>query len=75
MTYTDHSTTATSSGSNTITAFFDDRAEADQAVSRLEEAGISRSSIRVIADGSDAGMSDTREQGLLGQPCRHVHAG
>ncbi|KQR72999.1 YsnF/AvaK domain-containing protein [Rhizobium sp. Leaf341] len=53
MTYTDHNTTTAASTSNTITAFFDDRSEADRAVSRLVEAGISRDAIRVIADSTE----------------------
>jgi hypothetical protein len=52
MSYTEETTT--SSGSNTITAFFDERAEADRAVSRLVEAGIPRDSVRVIAESSSA---------------------
>ncbi|MCM2476439.1 YsnF/AvaK domain-containing protein [Rhizobium sp. CG5] len=50
MTYTDQ--TATTTNSNTITAFFDSRADADSAVERLVEAGISRSSVSVIEGGS-----------------------
>lgn len=61
MTYTDHTPTTTSSTSNTITAFFDDRSEADRAVSRLVEAGISRESIRVIADSTEGASSDSHE--------------
>jgi stress response protein YsnF len=61
MTYTDHNTTTTSSTSNTITAFFDDRSEADRAVSRLVEAGISREAIRVIADSTEGAGPDSHE--------------
>jgi stress response protein YsnF len=57
MSYTDQNYTA--SGSNTITAFFDDRSEADSAVSRLVEAGIPRESVRVIAESSAAGTTGT----------------
>lgn len=61
MTYTDHNATTTSSTSNTITAFFDDRSEADRAVSRLVEAGISREAIRVIADSTEGAGPDSHE--------------
>lgn len=63
MSYTDQTTTT--SGSNTITAFFDNRSDADQAVSRLVEAGISRDSIHVIADDSnDTAMSTEEHKGF-----------
>ncbi|TDK32236.1 DUF2382 domain-containing protein [Rhizobium deserti] len=61
MSYTDQNYTA--SGSNTITAFFDDRLEADRAVARLTEAGISRESVRVIAESSAAGTAGTTTSG------------
>ena len=51
MSYVDE-TASPHGGSNTITAFFDDRSEADAAVERLIEAGIPRSSVQVIADSS-----------------------
>lgn len=50
MAYTDQNTAP--SHSNTITAFFDDRSEADRAVEKLADAGIPRSAIQVIADNS-----------------------
>lgn len=46
---------------NTITAFFDDRTEADHAVERLVEAGIPRHGITTIAGGSDGSATDTTE--------------
>ncbi len=45
-------------GSRTITAFFDDRSEADSAVSRLAAAGISRDRIRLVP-GQQPGTSGT----------------
>jgi stress response protein YsnF len=49
MTYTDQS--ATTANTNTITAFFDSRSDADHAVERLVDAGISRSSVKLIEGG------------------------
>jgi stress response protein YsnF len=48
-------------GSNTITAFFDDRSEADAAVERLIEAGIPRATVQVIADTSTDTTATTHE--------------
>lgn len=63
MSYTDQNTTTY--GSNTITAFFDNRSDADQAVSRLVEAGISRDAIHVIAnDSNDTGMRTEEPKGF-----------
>ncbi|WEZ85977.1 YsnF/AvaK domain-containing protein (plasmid) [Rhizobium sp. 32-5/1] len=50
MSYAEQNTVP--SHSNTITAFYDDRAEADRAIERLAEAGIPRSAIQIIADNS-----------------------
>ena len=49
MSYTEQ-TAAPHGGSNTITALYDDRSEADSAIERLAGAGIPRSSIQIIAD-------------------------
>ncbi|MFP5077050.1 YsnF/AvaK domain-containing protein [Rhizobium sp. YIM 134829] len=58
MSYTDQTTS--SYGSNTITAFFDSQAEATRAIERLVSAGISRESVRLIADtGSDTHRTST----------------
>ena len=48
-------------GNSTITAFFDDRSEADRAVERLVAAGIPRGQIRLVA--GDGGSSTTAAQG------------
>jgi uncharacterized protein (TIGR02271 family) len=48
MTYEDQTTSKT----NTISAFFDSKSDADHAVERLVDAGISRSAIQVIEGGS-----------------------
>jgi stress response protein YsnF len=57
MTYTDQS--AATANTNTITAFFDSRSDADHAVERLVDAGISRSSVKVIEGGSDKSGSQS----------------
>jgi uncharacterized protein (TIGR02271 family) len=49
---------ASTGGSRTITAFFDDRSEADRAVSRLAAAGISQDRIRLVP-GQQPGTSTT----------------
>jgi uncharacterized protein (TIGR02271 family) len=46
----------TAGGTRTITAFFDSRTDADEAVEALVNAGISRSQVRVVA-GREGGMS------------------
>lgn len=58
MSYKDQTSSATSYA-NTITAFFDDRMEADRAIERLVEAGIPRSATRIIAD-ETAGSTEAR---------------
>lgn len=60
MTYTDQS--PTNSKTNTITAFFDNRSDADHAVERLVDAGISRSSVTVIEGGSETATSSTSRE-------------
>lgn len=55
MTYTDQST----SRSNTITAFFDSRSDADRAVDRLADAGIPRSSIQLVEGASGEASATT----------------
>lgn len=57
MTYTNQS--AATANTNTITAFFDSRTDADQAVERLVDAGISRSSVKLIEGGSDKTTSQS----------------
>ncbi|WP_411036003.1 hypothetical protein [Shinella sp. BYT-45] len=54
MTYSETTSTYGSSSSNTVTAFFENRGDADRAVDRLAEAGISRSGIRLVA-GEESG--------------------
>lgn len=46
----------TASGRQTITAFFDDRAEADRVVERIRAEGVSSADVRVI-EGSNAGTT------------------
>jgi stress response protein YsnF len=58
MAYTDNNTVP--SHSNTITAFYDDRSEAERAIERLAEAGIPRSAIQLIAD-RDGDTATTHE--------------
>lgn len=53
MTYADQ----TSSKTNTISAFFDSKSDADHAVERLVDAGISRGAIQVIEGRSDQTVS------------------
>jgi uncharacterized protein (TIGR02271 family) len=53
-----YETTSSMGSSRTITAFFDDRTEADNAVSRLASAGISRDRIRLVP-GQEPGTSST----------------
>ena len=50
MTYTD---TTTHTSNSTITAFFDERSEAEHAVSRLVDAGVARDSVKIVAGGND----------------------
>lgn len=52
MTYTDTST-STHASNSMITAFFDDRSEAEHAVSRLVDAGVARDSVKIVAGGND----------------------
>jgi stress response protein YsnF len=59
MAYTDNNTVP--SHSNTITAFFDARSEADRAIEKLAEAGIPRSAIQLIAADSGKTTSTTHE--------------
>ena len=53
MTYADQST----SSANTISAFFDSKADADHAVQRLVDAGISRTAIQVVEGGGGERVS------------------
>lgn len=62
MAYTDQNTVP--SHSNTITAFFDDRSEADRAIERLSEAGIPRSAIKMIADGGETSTTTHESKGF-----------
>ncbi|RYG99044.1 MAG: DUF2382 domain-containing protein [Alphaproteobacteria bacterium] len=62
MAYTDQNTVP--SHSNTITAFFDDRSEADRAIERLSEAGIPRSAIKMIADGGETTTTTHESKGF-----------
>jgi len=51
---------STSGGSQTVTAFFDDRSAADNAVARLISAGVSRNNVRMVegqSGGSTGGSS------------------
>lgn len=49
---------STADANRTITAFFDDRSDADEAVERLVSAGISRNSIQLVA-GQERGTQST----------------
>ncbi len=49
MTYSKTTSSYGASSSNTVTAFFENRSDADAAVERLAEAGIARDGIRVVA--------------------------
>ena len=62
MTYTDQS--AATANTNTITAFFDSRSDADHAVERLVDAGISGSSVKVIEGGSDKQSTASESTGF-----------
>lgn len=66
MSYTDQTQLSSNTNSNTITAFFDSRSDADHAVERLVEAGIPRSSIQLIEGSSDetASVTKTEETGF-----------
>jgi uncharacterized protein (TIGR02271 family) len=62
MAYTDNNTVP--SHSNTITAFYDDRSEAESAIERLAEAGIPRSAIQLIADKSGDATTTHESKGF-----------
>ncbi|BCH62256.1 hypothetical protein FS800_24350 [Agrobacterium vitis] len=62
MAYIDQNTVP--SHSNTITAFFHDRSEADRAIEGLSEAGIPRSAIKMIADGSETTTTTHESKGF-----------
>lgn len=49
MSYSETTSSYRASSSNTVTAFFENRSDADAAVERLAEAGIARDGIRVVA--------------------------
>jgi uncharacterized protein (TIGR02271 family) len=57
------STQTTSGGSRTLTAFFDSRTDADEAVQRLVAAGIPRGSIDVRSGGSTSAATGTAGHG------------
>jgi stress response protein YsnF len=59
MAYADNNTVP--SHSNTITAFYDARSEAERAIERLAEAGIPRSAIQLIADRDGDTATTTHE--------------
>ncbi|KQY25776.1 MULTISPECIES: YsnF/AvaK domain-containing protein [Rhizobium/Agrobacterium group] len=63
MSYTEQ-TAAPHGGSNTITALYDDRSEADSAIERLAGAGIPRSSIQIIADTTGTTTPIEEEKGF-----------
>ncbi|WP_276122102.1 DUF2382 domain-containing protein [Pararhizobium qamdonense] len=63
MSYTEQ-TAAPHGGSNTITAFYDDRSEAESAIERLAAAGIPRSSIQIIADTTGTTTPIEEEKGF-----------
>src|SRR4051812_41394403 len=50
----------------TVTGFFDDRTSAEQAVSRLQEAGIPSNRIKMVAGGDDNGGTSVNEQSGMG---------
>ena len=57
MSYKSSSSTGSYAGRRTITAFFDDRGEADRAVEKLVAAGIGRSDVRVVEGGDSTSTS------------------
>ena len=64
MTYTDtYASRATGGSSSMVTAFFDDRTEAESAVQRLAEAGVPRSNIKIVADDKTAAR-ETEHKGF-----------
>ncbi|WEZ85596.1 hypothetical protein P6U16_26655 (plasmid) [Rhizobium sp. 32-5/1] len=63
MSYAEQTTASPHGGSNTITAFYDDRSEADSAMERLVAAGIPRSAVRIIADESETTTSHGKSKG------------
>ena len=56
MTYNETTSSYGASSSNTITAFFENRSDAEAAVERLVEAGILRNGIRLVA-GKESSVS------------------
>ncbi|KQS78835.1 hypothetical protein ASG25_09380 [Rhizobium sp. Leaf384] len=81
MTYTE---TTNHASTSTITAFFDERSEAEHAVSRLVDAGVSRDSVTIVAGENGAGTdaSSTEHKGFwetlgdffFSDDDRHVYA-
>jgi hypothetical protein len=59
MTYNETTSSYGVSSSNTITAFFENRSDAEAAVDRLVEAGILRDGIRLVA-GKESSVQPTR---------------
>lgn len=57
MTYSETTSSYGASSSNTVTAFFENRSDADAAVEQLAEAGIPRDDIRVVV-GQESGVSN-----------------
>lgn len=61
-------------GSRTVTAFFDERDDADEAVADLEAAGIARTSIRVV-EGRSGTTTSTTTSGYGTDTYRREHKG
>ncbi|WP_349508952.1 hypothetical protein V6582_09640 [Agrobacterium vitis] len=72
MTYNETTSSYGASSSNTITAFFENRSDAEAAIERLVEAGIPRDGIRLVAGKEFERFNRRvlREQGLLGEAGR-----
>lgn len=56
-----------SGGTRTITAFFDSRTDAEEAVQRLHSAGISRESVRIVEGGQGSGGGASVTQSSYGE--------
>jgi stress response protein YsnF len=62
MSYIDQSQLSSETNSNTITAFFDSRSDADHAIERLVDAGISRGAIQLVVGDSTSTTSAARTE-------------
>ncbi|QGG93243.1 DUF2382 domain-containing protein (plasmid) [Agrobacterium sp. MA01] len=62
MSYTNQTGQTSATNTNTITAFFDSRSDADNAVERLIDAGLPRSSIQLIEGATAEAVSGSRTE-------------